>query len=134
VIHPDVDGLQDQGDAGAGDVRCALGEDLDQLVQLVLPLPPAEAGSAAHHDPGAAELLRYLDAGIEAREEGGVVLGRDHELHPGFGKLGGEVDPGFLEGVLEGGDVLAGGTPHFDCVKARGGCGTDAVGRVGACF
>ena len=97
MVHPDIYRFEDQGDAGALNVCHAAGEDLDQLVQLVLPLASAEAGAAAHHDPGAAELLRYGDAGVKPLVEGFVVAGRDHELHPRLRQLGGELDSGFLE-------------------------------------
>ena len=106
------------------------GEDLDQLVQLVLPLAAAESGAAAHHHPGAAELLRHLDAGVEPGVESIVVAGRDHELHARFRQLGGELDSGFLERVLQGGDVLARGAPHFDGVEAGCGRGADPVAAL----
>ena len=94
MVDPSVDGLEHQGDAGTRDVGDSLGEDLDQLIQLILPLAAAEARAAADHDPGAAQLLRNVDAGVQPGEERLVVLRRDHELHPGLGQLGDQLYAG----------------------------------------
>src|SRR6478735_10180379 len=134
VVNPDVDRFEDQGDAGTLDVRDASGEDLDQFVQLVLPLAAAESGTAAHYHPGAAELLCHFDAGVQPGVESIVVAGRDHELHTRFRQLGGELDSGFLECVLQGRNVFARRAPHFDGVEA--GCCRRAnpVSSTFACF
>ena len=74
------------------DLRDRLLVDLDQLVELDLALPAAEAGAAAHHHARAAELLRDLDALVELAVELRVVPRRDHELRARLRQLGGELD------------------------------------------
>ena len=116
------------------DLRDSLLVDLDELVELHLALPAAEAGAAAHDDARSAEEVGDLDALVELAVELRVVPRRDHELRARLGQLRGQVRAGLLQRRLERGKVLRGRggvdsrrAPHLDGGEACRGGGAHAV-------